>query len=271
MDNYDAYGSEEIAYEIMSDGTARITSWFGSADALVIPSEIDGIPVTVIGEKAFAGNRSFSSLIIEEGITTIEPYAFYLTNTQTIVLPSTLKSIGDYAFNGATVSSLYIPEGVETIGTESLPTGLEEVYIPSTVTALDNRAGWHIGVGYVFEGSAGQKFATQSWAYREFYGCETCVLVEPGEITQAEDGSILRQGMTTAEYEIATATSTPAPTPTPMLRPHRPQTYAAAHSAHASDHCARSADGVPLEFCGRYSLDDNCAWGIELQLFLEIP
>lgn len=265
LDNYDAYGSEEIAYEIMSDGTARITSWFGSADALVIPSEIDGIPVTVIGEKAFAGNRSFSSLIIEEGITTIEPYAFYLTNTQTIVLPSTLKSIGDYAFNGATVSSLYIPEGVETIGTESLPTGLEEVYIPSTVTALDNRAGWHIGVGYVFEGSAGQKFATQSWVYRQFYGCETCVLVEPGEITQAEDGSILRQGMTTAEYEIATATSTPAPTPTPMPTPTpTPRPTLPPIVLTPPTTAPDQADGVPLEFCGRYSLDDNCAWGIEV-------
>ena len=194
MENYDAYGTDEMAYEVLEDGTARITSWFCETEHLVIPSEVDGIPITVIGKSVFAGNRSFSSVVIGEGITTIEPYAFYMTNAQTVVLPSTLKSIGTYAFHDTVVPSLYIPEGVETLEAFSLPSGLEEVYSPETVTNLHDRAGERIDVGYVFEGSAGRKFASQSWAYRQYYGCETYVLVEPGEITQAEDGSILRRG-----------------------------------------------------------------------------
>ena len=61
-----------------------------------------------VENMAFAG-CGFESLVLPEGTEELEPYAFYLLqNVKSIVLPSTIKSIGQNCFTGAPIcSSLY--------------------------------------------------------------------------------------------------------------------------------------------------------------------
>ncbi len=58
--------------------------------------------VTYIGTKAFAINDSLKNVIIESGETLeIGDYAFYLdSNIESIEIPTSVTSIGDYAFDG---------------------------------------------------------------------------------------------------------------------------------------------------------------------------
>ena len=65
-------------------------------------------------------NYYISKLVISEGITAIDDYAFYRLNIYNLVLPDTLKKIGDYAFYRSGISGdLYLPESVEYIGKDA--------------------------------------------------------------------------------------------------------------------------------------------------------
>lgn len=57
------------------DGQITITSYVGQETLVEIPKEIDGIPVTAIGEGAFR-NSAVQAVVLPEGITTIGWFAF---------------------------------------------------------------------------------------------------------------------------------------------------------------------------------------------------
>lgn len=75
-----------------NDGTITITGYYGSAVA-VIPGTINGLPVTRIGDSAFA-----NSSVISVGI------------------PNSVTNIGNSAFQSSQLGSIAIPDGVGTIG-----------------------------------------------------------------------------------------------------------------------------------------------------------
>lgn len=112
------YGS--LTYSV-EDGCVTITGFDGSTDAVEIPSEIDGMPVTKIGTTAFYG-CALTSIVIPEGITTICSGAFWHSKSLAdITLPSTLTTIESYAFNDCQVlETISIPESVTYIGNAAL-------------------------------------------------------------------------------------------------------------------------------------------------------
>ncbi|MDO5806673.1 MAG: leucine-rich repeat domain-containing protein, partial [Eubacteriales bacterium] len=72
--------SNGFAYTVTGD-EATITGYTGSAESLVIPSELGGKPVTAIADKAFYGYR-----------------------TPNIYIPKTIKAIGEGAFQDTSYS-----------------------------------------------------------------------------------------------------------------------------------------------------------------------
>ena len=76
--------------------------------------------VTSIGEYAFRGCSSLTSITIPESITSIEDYAFYKCSSLTFINVtenSKLISIGNYAFYECdSLTSIAIPESVTSIG-----------------------------------------------------------------------------------------------------------------------------------------------------------
>lgn len=82
-----------------SDGTYTLESYVGTEETVIIPAYYNGMPVTGIGEYAFSENYTAVSIIIPEGVETIEENSLYGCYTlENIVIPSTVTSISTKAF-----------------------------------------------------------------------------------------------------------------------------------------------------------------------------
>ena len=112
-------GNSTYTYTILTDDTVKITKYKGTDESIVIPSEIDGKKVTVIGNSAFYGFKSLKNIEIPDGITSIENYAFCQCWS---------------------ITSLSVPESVTSIGTGAFRFcgDLKEIKLPSNLTVLSN-------------------------------------------------------------------------------------------------------------------------------------
>ena len=81
------------------------------------------IPGTVktVGGSAFYGCSSIEAIVLEEGVETVESYAFCNNNhSRSVSLPSTLTAIKDDAFNGnKSLESVTLPAGLTTLGSSA--------------------------------------------------------------------------------------------------------------------------------------------------------
>ena len=121
---------ESLVYTVRGDGSAMITSysakfWYDSdpnfSIELNIPSEINGHPVTAIGDRA-----------LRDGATKISG----------ITLPPTVKEIGVGAIYGRYLKYLNLNDGLEVIKNAAIDCGdeLETLVIPESVKYIGSEA-----------------------------------------------------------------------------------------------------------------------------------
>jgi hypothetical protein len=141
----ESQAQETLSYEI-GDAEVTITKCDGAAAGdVVIPDDIAGLPVTSLGDSAFIGCTSLTSIIIPESVTSIEDFAFSGCRSLTsATIPDKVTSIGNYAFTAcSSLSSLIIPESVTSIGNNAFAgTGLTSITIPDSVTSIGSSALW---------------------------------------------------------------------------------------------------------------------------------
>ncbi|MBQ9429346.1 MAG: leucine-rich repeat protein [Clostridia bacterium] len=89
-----------------------------AAGELTIPAEIDGYPVTSIGEYAFFDRPEVTGVAIPSSVTRIGAWAFSGCNSLTgIEIPSSVTSIGQYALSACSaLMGIEIPSSVTSIG-----------------------------------------------------------------------------------------------------------------------------------------------------------
>ena len=130
---------QEYCYSVNTDGTITLEEYLGTETEITVPAEYDGYKVSTIGTDAFSG-AGLERVTIEEGITTLQEYAFR-SNTKLVEvnLPRTLKTIGDAAFiNCSKLEQLIIPRSVTKIGMGLVQrcTELKEVVIFKEATTI---------------------------------------------------------------------------------------------------------------------------------------
>ena len=110
-------------YFIFNESTNTITGYSSSPDApkdIKIPAMINGVNVEHIGDNAFSGQQLTGlSFELPSSLKSIGSYAFYNNTTLKgdVKIPNGVASIGGYAFyNCASLTSITIPEGVTSIG-----------------------------------------------------------------------------------------------------------------------------------------------------------
>ena len=90
-----------------------------------------------------AKNEHIESCIIPEGVTSIQNKCFYYYEYLTrIILPTTLKNIGESSFEFTNIKCVIIPNGVTSIGDKCFIDcrSLSRVLLPSTLIKMGKRA-----------------------------------------------------------------------------------------------------------------------------------
>lgn len=102
---------------VVSDKSVIITGCDPSLEAVIVPDEIDGYPVTVIGDGAFSDCDELTEITLGDNLTTIEERAFVLCRSLSEITPGKhLETIGNSAFAYCDAfSEIVIPESVKSI------------------------------------------------------------------------------------------------------------------------------------------------------------
>jgi|GEM_PF-683926 len=154
-------------YRLDENGNALLASYKGSGPNFVIPSKVDGYPITYIGSEvvvnsdeiksitipgsikdfdagAFSGLSNLESVVISNGVTFLSIGMFSgCGKLNSVSLPDSLERIGSYAFEYCTsLESISLPNGVTYIGEWAFAecSALSRVNIPNSVTGIGDSA-----------------------------------------------------------------------------------------------------------------------------------
>ena len=112
-----------------------------------VPASLKEVIITggaSIGDEAFYGCNSLTSVTIPDSVTSIGDYAFYSCDSLTsVTIPDSVTSIGYYAFSGCTaLTSVTIGNSVTSIGSFAFSgcTSLTSVTIGNGVTSIGENA-----------------------------------------------------------------------------------------------------------------------------------
>jgi hypothetical protein len=122
-----------------NDSTVAITGYAGVGGEVTVPGSINGLPVTLIHERAFFECASLTSIRIPDGVTGIREKAFEsCSSLSNVMLPNTVTFIEHRAFwNCTSLAEVTLPESLQGIGPYAFGhSGLTKVSIPREVWDL---------------------------------------------------------------------------------------------------------------------------------------
>ncbi len=216
---YTAAPESDFEYEII-DGEAKITRYVGDSTEVIIPAQLGGCPVTVLGGSMFNGyHLKLKSVIVPDSVRIMEKYVFHyceelrsvilgngieviegFTFSETyclssIVIPDSVTTIKDGAFNCSALSEITFGSGLTTIESEAFSwCNLKTVIIPDNVVTIGDGAfnnnslrSAHIGSGVTHMGDS------------VFDGCylmESITVDEDNPSYCAEDGVLFNKDKT---------------------------------------------------------------------------
>ena len=150
--NYTLLNDGTYNYTLLNDGTAELTGFLPGVSVadVVIPSTVEGYPVTSIGASAFAYDVNLIKVKLPNSIISIGVGAFGgCTSLTTVNFGNSVVSIGDSAFTFCTkLESVTLPDSIISIGASAFSscTKLDSVTIPSSVQTIGLHA-FHFGYG----------------------------------------------------------------------------------------------------------------------------
>jgi len=135
--------------EVTRDGRGVvIVKYVGDTTDVIIPTTIEGMPVRELGDEMFSANSQIASVVIPEGITSLQ--GGYRTGTfcgcaklTSVSLPESLTYIGGYAFSGcSSITSISLPKGLTSIGESAFSgcSSLTTITIPNNIKSIGGYA-----------------------------------------------------------------------------------------------------------------------------------
>lgn len=153
----EGFNKSKFSKVTIGENVTAIPSFSGNTSLV----EVSMSDVVAIGQSAFNGCTSLERVNTGNKVEEIGASAFYnCTKLTSITLSPTLKKIGSQAFYQTALSSVELPEGLESLGQFAfdLVKTLTEVHIPMSVTDLNEYGVFHRCSGITkFTG----KFATE--------------------------------------------------------------------------------------------------------------
>ena len=151
---------EVLTYTVNQDTREiMLTGYTGDESVVVLPDSIDGLPVTVIDENAFAEQDGISALYIPDSVTTIGLGAFKkCTALETLRTP--VIEVQEHPYFGALfgaasyeINASEVPDSLTAVilgdGIQSIPAyaffdcnSITCVRLPKTLTAMESFAFW---------------------------------------------------------------------------------------------------------------------------------
>ena len=172
--------------------TFDATNAYYSPKDIIIPSEIEGKPVTTIGYLAF-WDRNLTSVVIPDTVETIGESAFSQNPLTSIVIPEGVETIEYTAFWKNQLVSVIIPNSVETVGSYVFEgNNLESVVLPNQLTVISNG---------LFYNNNSLSYVTiphsvtgiESWA---FYNNQLASVSIPSSVTYIDSGAFSHNRLT---------------------------------------------------------------------------
>ena len=112
-----------------NSSTGTITGYSGSEKVVNIPSNIGGVYVKAIGENAFKNNTDIETVIIPEGVNSIEDFAFYkCTGLKYIFIPESVTSVSEDGFYRCGALNVTCKKGSTADNISLYPSGSTIVY-----------------------------------------------------------------------------------------------------------------------------------------------
>jgi len=157
----DTPAQSHLLYTTLNDGTVQITGFMGNVENLVIPSEVNGVPVTSILNNAFYCCQSFRSITLPKTIKEVGMDAFKgCTNLEAVhisdmtawcniefgnIYANPLYYARNLYLNNELVTELKVPEGVTEIGLGAFYGcySLTNVILPESVEFISLMAFWN--------------------------------------------------------------------------------------------------------------------------------
>ena len=137
--------NEGLNYELNANKDGYIVSNIGTVtdETVVIPSTYNNLPVVGLGNTAFEGCTSLTSITLPENLISIGSWAFSGCSSLTkVTIPDSVTAIWEFAFENCTsLTSVNIPDGLTLIGNSAFYrcSSLKSITIPAGVL--------HIGSG----------------------------------------------------------------------------------------------------------------------------
>lgn len=136
---------EMFEIEFSEDNTyAIISKYIGNEVDVVIPDEVDGVPIKEIGNRAFKNTKLISIEIPNNSINKIGTAAFASCESlEKIVLPDGLKVIGESAFvKCSSLKNIDFPDSLEEIQDCAFQScdSLKSVRLPKNLVLIDEYA-----------------------------------------------------------------------------------------------------------------------------------
>lgn len=187
----------------IEEGQVTLTDYIGSAASVVVPGQIEGLPVTAVSGWTFTRNDTLQSVDLPDTVSRIGMEAFsYCRNLKAVALGSGLTRMESYAFYGcSSLVSLELPGGLTQIGPNAFGGCLNLIHIalPPGLTRLEDGVFYGCSRLESVDLPPGLTFIGKE----AFSRCSSLAAIEIGSAVESVDSSAFAYCTSLTDFEVA--------------------------------------------------------------------